>query len=75
MASFFGLTFSSGTLGGNLFVTTSLFSLAELPAYLLVPFLCSSRLGRTGSLAASLLSSGVVLLSMAFLGSEGIVLK
>uniref|UniRef100_A0A803J3K3 Solute carrier family 22 member 15 n=2 Tax=Xenopus tropicalis TaxID=8364 RepID=A0A803J3K3_XENTR len=70
---YYGLTLSSGDLGGDIYLNLALSGLAELPAYPLCMYLINhKRVGRRGSLAGFLcVGGGACLLIMLVPGKTG----
>lgn len=65
-ASYYGLTLAAGT-SGDLYMGTALSGCVEIPAYLLC-FLTLTYFGRTTNIAAFMVSGGVAMLFIPFIG-------
>ena len=65
--AYFALIFNVENLDGNLYINAALNALVEVPPYLLMPFILSSKLGRVLSMSGALVVTGVTLLISIFL--------
>lgn len=68
--SYYGLLFNSRNLDGDLYLNIALNGLVEVPPYIAIPFVLSSRMGRVISTSCGFMLTGVSLLCTLLISSS-----